>query len=649
MQRDGICQVSNILRDASGRLQGSGIRQSGRCRCGRSRGRQSCRVGCVSDGLGGRSGGKQGRSVGCIGDGLCTSGCSLQRGRVGQSSGVGGGSRSSGKSCSVRCIGRGGSSCCDGLKRGRVGEVCCRLGCSCCRLKRGSVRQRGSRSGSVGGRLERRRVRGVSQRLSRGCGGLQGRRVGRIRDRLCSGSGSQKGRCIRQVSSRLGGSCGGVSIVTGRDRTVVSRKRSVACRGRRGNHASRRRDSRFPDRGHAQTTRHRDVDVADDVGGESAAGQLRVRAEQDGVRLAGRVVGDRPDLVAVLGPDKARAVLKVGDVDAIRAVGSISRGRIGVDRDLLEDRRVVEAPSDRRAVIVRVQRRRLAGEAERDGLRRGAAVRQVEELDILETVEVVDAVMRELDVVRALCGTQIDDLDAAVTVGSDRIILKSARIDRRVDAFAAVDDLGNAGSTFDAGAALDDVVAHAGEDPVDEPVIVENVATDVIIAIGADQHVATRLHAAAGLDQVANDRNRVHGIARVDDAGDEIGAVCVGRVVVLKDSDKPIAQKAGNAAARLVAGSCGVDRHDVACGVHVQRDAGHRVEDRGDVLGLHVRALPRDRDGPGKREVVAVFAAEARGLEVRVRRIEACGQLRQDKWRARRAEAKANAVKACAS
>ena len=30
-----------------------------------------------------------------------------------------------------------------------------------------------------------------------------------------------------------------------------------------------------------------------------------------------------------------------------------------------------------------------------------------------ETEEVVDAVMRELDVVRALCGTQIDDLDAA--------------------------------------------------------------------------------------------------------------------------------------------------------------------------------------------------------------------------------------------
>ena len=104
--------------------------------------------------------------------------------------------------------------------------------------------------------------------------------------------------------------------------------------------------------------------------------------------------------------------------------------------------------------------------------------------------------------------TQVDYLDAAVAVRSDRVVLPPAGVDRDVGALAAVDDLGDAGSTLLAGTALDHIVAHAGVDPVYQARGSGEVALDGVVAVGADQHIGAcrRSHPAA--DEVARQSDR---------------------------------------------------------------------------------------------------------------------------------------------
>ena len=152
---------------------------------------------------------------------------------------------------------------------------------------------------------------------------------------------------------------------------------------------------RFPHGSHTKTTRHRDIDVAHDVVGVCAAGQLSVDVEKYWIRLASRIVRNRPDLIAVLGPDQASAILQVGDVDASGTVHKISGSGIRINADFFVDRCVVEAPGNRRSIITRVEHRRLSREAERDRLRGCPAVRQIKEFQFLEVIEVVDAIVIE--------------------------------------------------------------------------------------------------------------------------------------------------------------------------------------------------------------------------------------------------------------
>ena len=192
--------------------------------------------------------------------------------------------------------------------------------------------------------------------------------------------------------------------------------------------------------------------------------------------------------------------------------------------------------------------------------------------------------------------------------------MQAAGIDRSVDTFAAIDDFRDASSAHRAGSTLYGVITHAGEDPVNEAIGVGDIAADVVVTVRTDKNITPR-HNTAGTDQVADDRLRLNRITRVDDTCDQIVPVSIACVVVFKNGYEAVAKQARDTASMLVTIRLGVDGDDVAFGRHVQGNAGDRIKDRGDMLRLHIH-LTVHSDGPGDRDVVAVFAAEAGCLEV---------------------------------